>query len=391
MMSRTIAAVLTVLLAVSSWAQSSSDAEKAQTLMQQGAALLDQKQADAAQPILRQATVLAPSTPLAFYFLGSAEMTLGKYTAAQEAMQTALRLDALNPGLLRKQRREAQDILALAFANQKQYAKARAAYEDALAKDPAYPGFSYNLACVCALAGDRPAALAALRTGLANDAKADSGRTLPDPAADEDLKGLWGDPVFLAILVASQGPQPNDGPGGSLAREGARRLSGGDAREGAELLQSSLEVAPAMVRAWFLLGGALEIQGKSEQAAEAYRKALTLNVAPNALLSKPAVRHAALFSGRAFLSAGKPAEAVAALKTGAGADDYYAPLHYEMARAYAALDDKAQARASLKRAAGLAVQLSALDPPLPDPARDAAFAKWARDRDWLEFLSGMND
>ena len=107
-------------------------------------------------------------------------------------METALRLDAAAPGLVRKQRREAQDILALSYSYQNQYDKARAVYQEAMAKDPLYPGFPYNLACVCALAGDRPAALSALRTALANDAKADPGPSLPDPAADEDLKGPLG-------------------------------------------------------------------------------------------------------------------------------------------------------------------------------------------------------
>ncbi|OYW04923.1 MAG: hypothetical protein B7X11_02390, partial [Acidobacteria bacterium 37-65-4] len=93
MINRAIVAVLSVLLAASSWAQSPSDTEKAQALMERGAALMDQKNADLAEPLLKQATVLSPSNPLAFYYLGSAEMTLGKYTATQEAMQAALRLD----------------------------------------------------------------------------------------------------------------------------------------------------------------------------------------------------------------------------------------------------------------------------------------------------------
>lgn len=389
MINRALVAFLTVILTAASLAQTPADADKAQSLMERGAMFLDQKQADQAEPLLRQATVLSPSSPLAFYFLGSAEMALNMYKAAQEAMQTALRLDAANPGLLRKQRREAQDILALSLAQQKEYAKARAVYEEALSKDPTYSGFSYNLACVCALAGDRPAALSALQAALVADGKADSGRSLPDASADEDLKGLRGDPVFLAILIANQGPQPNDGPGGRMAREGAGRLAAGDAGGAAELLKSSLEIAPSMVRAWFVLGGALEVQGKTAEAVEKFRKALELNVAPNAYLSKPAIRYAALRSGQAFLSAGKPVDAVTALKIGIGADDSYAPLHYELARAYAGIGDKAQTEESLRRAVARGGQLSALDPPMPDPARDAAFARWAKDSDWIEFLSSM--
>ena len=217
------------------------------------------------------------------------------------------------------------------------------------------------------LAGDRPAALSALLTALANDAKADSGPSLPDPAADEDLKGLWGDPSFLATLIASQSPQPNDGPGGGDGTRGRAPLGSGGCPGAVELLKSSLHTDPNLVRGWFLLGGALEAQGNGGDAAEAYRKALALNVVPNAILSKPSIRYAALRSGQAFLSAGKPAEAVEAFRAGTRADDYYAPLHYELARAYAGTGDKAQAEVSLKRAVALGDQLCALDP-LADPA-----------------------
>ena len=50
---------------------------------------MNQKKADIAEPLLKQAVALSPSSALAFYYLGSAEMTLNKYASAQEAMQTA--------------------------------------------------------------------------------------------------------------------------------------------------------------------------------------------------------------------------------------------------------------------------------------------------------------
>jgi tetratricopeptide (TPR) repeat protein len=389
MIKRAIEALFAVVLVVTPWAQTPSDAEKAQALMEQGVALLDQKKADLAEPLLRQAATLSPANAVALYYLGSAEMTLNKYAAAQEAMLTALRLDAAAPGLVRRQRRESQDILALSYSYQQQYDKARAVYQEAMAKDPLYPGFPYNLACVCALAGDRPAALSALRTALANDAKSDPGPTLPDPAADEDLKGLWGEPAFLATLIASQNPQPNDGPGGGTAREGARRLVAGDPAGAVESLKSSLEIDPRMPRGWFLLGGALEAEGKGAEAAEAYRKALTLNVGPNASVSKPFIRYATLRSGQAYLAAGEPSRAVEALKAGTQVDDHYAPLHYELARAFAGLGDKAQVGTELKRAMVLGGHPTALDPILPDPATDASFARWAQDNDWQAFLQDL--
>jgi tetratricopeptide (TPR) repeat protein len=389
MIKRALATVFAVVLVIASWAQTPADLDKAQALMEQGVALMDQKKADLAEPLLRQAATLSPTNAVAFYYLGSAEMVLNKYASAQEAMQTALRLDAAAPGLVRKQRRESQDILALSYSYQHQYDKARAVYQEAMVQDPMYPGFPYNLACVCALAGDRDAALSALRTALAVDAKADPGPTLPDPAADDDLKGLWGEPAFLATLIASQGPQPNDGPGGGEAREGARRLVAGDPAGAVKLLKSSLQTDPTMTRGWFLLGGALEAEGKGAAAAEAYRKALTLNVGPNASVTKPFIRYAALRSGQAYVAAGEPARAVEALKVGTQADDYYAPLHYELARAFAGVGDRPQAEAELRRAMAMGGQPAALDPILPDPATDPSFARWAQDRDWQIFLQNL--
>ena len=389
MINRALAAFFTVVLAVASWPQSPSDADRAQTLIRQGASLMDQKQPERAEPLLRQATTLSPTSALAFYYLGSAEMALKKYAAAQDAMETALRLDAAAPGLVRTQRRDLEDFLALSYSYQHQYDKARAVYQQAMAKDPLYPGFPYNLACVCALAGDRPAALSALRIALANDAKSDPGPTLPDPAADEDLKGLWGEPVFQATLFASQRPQPNDGPGGGMAREGARLLIAGQPAGAVDLLKSSLQTDPTMTRGWFLLGGALEAEGKGTEAADAYRKALALNVGPTASLYKPSIRYAALRSGQAYVAAGEPARAVEALKAGTQADDFYAPLHYELARAFAGIGDRAQAEAELKRAMTLGREPAGLDPILPDPATDPSFTRWAGDRDWQLFLHNL--
>ena len=371
------------------WFAPTANISPDQSLIRQGAALIDQKQPEGAEPLLIKATTLSPTNAIAFYYLGSVEMALKKYAAAQEAMETALRLDAASPGLVRKQRRELQDFLALSYSYQHQYEKARAAYQKAMAQDPLYPGFPYNLACVCALAGDRPGALSALRTALANDAKSDLGPTLPDPAADEDLKGLWGEPVFQATLFASQRPQPNDGPGGGMAREGARLLAAGQPAGAVDLLKSSVQTDPTMTRGWFLLGGALEAEGKGAEAAEAFRKALALNVGPTASLYKPSIRYAALRSGQAYVAAGEPARAVEALKAGTQADNYYAPLHYELARAFAGAGDRAQAEAELKRAMALGREPAALDPILPDPATDPSFSRWAKDRDWQVFLQSI--
>jgi hypothetical protein len=80
---------------------------------------------------------------------------------------------------------------------------------------------------------------------------------------------------------------------------------------------------------------------------------------------------------------------VEALKAGTQADDYYAPLHYELARAFAGTGDRTQAEAELKRAMALGRDPAPLDPILPDPATDPSFSRWAQDKDWKVFLQSI--
>ncbi len=379
---------LCAALAVVTSAQE-SDPDRAPILLRQADALMREKQPEQAEPLIRKATTLAPKNALAFYYLGVVEMSLSKYFAAAEAMETALRLDAVTPGLVRKQRRECTDVLGLAYSNMKQYDKAKATYADAVAKDPDYPGFFYNQACVCAMSGDSKTALPALWKALTLDARSDFGPTLPDPVADEDLKTLWGDPVFYAVLIASQNPQPNDGPGMSLGREGARKLASGDAAGAAELLTAALEAEPAMVKGWFLLGGALELQGKTAAAAAAYRKALELNVSPHAVLSKPMISRAAKASAKDLLANGKYNDAILALKTADAAEPYSASLFYQLALIYTAAGEMGEAQEALKRAYSLRDQMAATEPRLPDPAKDPGFARWSGNQAWTSFLASL--
>jgi tetratricopeptide (TPR) repeat protein len=366
-----------------------ADADRAPALLRQGDGLMREKQPERAEPLFREATTLAPKNPLAFYYLGVVEMSLSKNLAAAEAMETALKLDAASPGLLKRQRRECVDILGLAYANMRQFDKAKVVYAEAVAKDPDYPGFAYNQACICTRAGDKKTALAALWKALTLDARSDFGPTLPDPAGDDDLKALWGDPVFHAILIGSQNPQPNDGAGMSLGREGARRLATGDAAGAVEMITAALQAEPGMVKGWFLLAGAQEALGKSAEAAAAYRKALEINVAPHAVLSKPMIRHAAMSSAKDFVANGKYNDSVLALKVADAAEPYSATLFYQLALTYAAAGDMGEAQEALKRAYSYRGQMAATEPPLPDPSQDPGFSKWAGEKAWREFLAGL--
>lgn len=370
-------------------AQSDDAVFRAQRLLEEGARLAQGHQADAAEPILRQAVLTDPTNALAYYYLGSVEMALKKYEAAREALSTSLGLDEKKPALGRQNLREAKDALGLSLAFLKRYDQSLKVYREAVAKDPDYAPFSYNMACVCALSGDRTSALQALALAMDADAKAPDGPSLPDPSRDEDLKGLWGEPVFQCLLIMNQGPQPTDGPGGAAVRAGARLLAGGDAAGAVAKGRAAVAAAPGDSRAWFFLGGALERASQEKEAAEAFGKALASDAPPNAYLSKLMLRYCRLRVGEAALAEGRFDEAAEAFEAAVKLDPYWAWSFYGLARARAGQGDKAKAGEALKRAFALKDEILPVDKPLPDPAKDPAFAKWAQDKEWLTLVQGL--
>jgi hypothetical protein len=94
-------------------------------------------------------------------------------------------------------RRVATDEEGMAYGISGDIAKARAVFDAAIAKDPDYPMYYYNLAC--ADAEERKLADARVHLQQAFDRKANvvPGETLPDPAKDDSFlpfqsdKGFW--------------------------------------------------------------------------------------------------------------------------------------------------------------------------------------------------------
>ena len=369
--------------------RSQDQALRAQALLEQGAKLMKEGQPDAAEPVLRQAITLDPENALPFFYLGTAQSGRKEFADAALSFRSALLLDDKKPALGRMNRREAQDSLGLSLAMLKDYSASQAVYRAAMAQDSAYPSFPYNLACVCALAGDRKASLEALSKAEDADARWPSGPLLPDPAADTDLKGLWGEPVFQAILLMNVGPQPTDGPASGLVREGARLLGTGDA-EGAEAKErAATEAAPGNQQAWFFLAGALEQNGKTPASADAFGKSLALAKPPDIHLTKPMLRYAHLRIGERALAEGRNEEAAAAFRAASEEDPYRPQAFYGLARAEAGLGDKKAAGDALKKAFALRAEAIVLDLPLADPAKEPAFAKWSADQDWKDLLRGL--
>ncbi|MGC8723064.1 MAG: tetratricopeptide repeat protein [Acidobacteriota bacterium] len=368
--------------------QSADQGFKPQPLLEQGVALLKKGEADQAEPLLRQAALAAPEDALVYFYLGSAQMAQSEYSDAASSLRRALRLNEANSSLGRANWREAQDNLGLALAFQQEYGQAKKVYEAALAKDPDYPPFSYNLACVCSRAGDRLGAIAALREALLVDARQESGPTLPDPSVDQDLKGLLGDPRFQATLLVAIGPQPNDGPGSALMREGARLLSAGEDAAAEAKERAAIAAEPSSPRAWFFLGGALEEQKRLPEAAEAYAKALAADNPPGRVLSKPMRRHALMAEGMAALAKGQGEAAVGFFQAASALDPFHPMAFYDLGRAFALQGKMKEAAQAVRKAEDLKDNLTAVEGPLPDPAKDPAFDRWSKDPAWRALLSG---
>ncbi len=381
-----LAALIFAALPAAAAGQDAAPRPDARGLVQQGVQLLQQGRPDQAESYLRRAVTAAPSDALAWGALGQDLLALRRPEEAAPAFEKALVLDDAAPSLGRVQRREAFDGLGLALAFQRRFDRARETYGRAMAWDPDFYGFPYNLACVCALAGDREGALRALDAFLKRARALPPGATVLDAALDDDLKGLRGDPRFEGLLAESTGAQPDDTAVSGLVRRGAGMLGRGDAAGAAELLQGAAARDPADARAHFFLGGALEALGRRGEAAAAYRRALELNKPPRTVLGKPCERRAALACGEALLAAGKAAEAVPFLETARDRDLYHPAALYALARAKADLGDASGALAVLRKALELSENLTPVEPPLPAPASDPLFQRFKADPLWAPVL-----
>ncbi len=357
-------------------------------LVAKGAKLLAGGHPEEAEPILRQAVAQAPKQALAWDYLGQDLLSMRMSREAAECFEKAVALDDAAPELGRSLRREALDGLGLSLALDKQYGAARKAYAKAIAWDPDYAGFPYNLACVCALSGDRDGALSNLGLYFGAAKRMPADWKPPDPSLDEDLKGLRGDPRFEGLLLSSVGPQPYDNAGSSLARRAGGFLGKGEFHEAESFALKAAEADPSSAMAYFILGGSQEALSDSAGAGKSYENALRLNVPPHDSLNKASVAHAAIFAGRVLLEGGHPKEALQMFGTAEEVRHFHPLAFYEAAKALVALKDGPKALEALKRALSLKDNLTAVEAPLPDPAKEAAFAPYAKDPAWKDIFGG---
>jgi tetratricopeptide (TPR) repeat protein len=97
-------------------------------------------------------------------------------------------------------RRVTADQASMAYGMSGDLKHSRAINETAIAKDPDYPLYYYNLACADAEAGDAIAARTHLQQAFDRRANTIKGETLPEPSKDDSILKLKNDKAFWAFV-----------------------------------------------------------------------------------------------------------------------------------------------------------------------------------------------
>jgi hypothetical protein len=130
------------------------------------------------------------------------------YKAAAPVFETALAKLSENPGKdARTMKRVATDQAGMAYGMSGDIQKARATFDKAIAEDPDYPMYYYNLACADAEEKNLVDARKHLQEAFKRKANVVPGESMPDPTADDSFlpyrnnKEFW---IFLEGLRPKQ-------------------------------------------------------------------------------------------------------------------------------------------------------------------------------------------
>jgi hypothetical protein len=103
-----------------------------------------------------------------------------------------------------KWRRVVTDQASMSYGIEGELTKSRALNQAAIAKDPDYPLYYYNLACADAELGDAAAAKQHLQQAFDRRANTIKGETLPDPTTDDSILKLKKDKAFWSFVEGLQ-------------------------------------------------------------------------------------------------------------------------------------------------------------------------------------------
>jgi hypothetical protein len=91
-------------------------------------------------------------------------------------------------------------LAALAYGVSGDLPQAEATFAYGVTKDPKYPMFYYNLACVSAERGDEDKTMDFLRQAFSHRADGIAGEAMPDPAHDDSFQKFMSDERFRRFV-----------------------------------------------------------------------------------------------------------------------------------------------------------------------------------------------
>lgn len=122
------------------------------------------------------------------------------YTKAIVPYSRALALEQKHRVLSRDAWLVLIDNLGMAYGITGDLLKAKETFEYGLSKEPTYPMFYYNLACVSAEGGDEVKTIENLNHAFALRSNVIAGEPMPDPATDDSFQRFMHSARFVAAL-----------------------------------------------------------------------------------------------------------------------------------------------------------------------------------------------
>lgn len=133
---------------------------------------------------------------------GSRDFISQNYRESIAPYQQALDIEKITPTLDKKLWYVLVDNLAMAYGITNDFANSQKVIEYGISKDPNYPFFYYNLACIAGEKGDVRNAKANLKLAYDRRANALPGESLPDARTDDSFQKLMQDKSFQQFADA---------------------------------------------------------------------------------------------------------------------------------------------------------------------------------------------
>lgn len=143
---------------------------------------------------------------LEFFQEGSRYFLAHQYREAIGPYQKALEIEKVTPILDKSRWRVLVDNLGMSYGIARDLSRAKEVFEYGASKDPEYPMFYYNLACVAAEKGDADDAKSFLKLAYGYRSNMIQGETLPDPRVDDSFQRLLLEKEFRRFVDSLFGP-----------------------------------------------------------------------------------------------------------------------------------------------------------------------------------------